>query len=129
MRSDEVSHRGQAAGLELFVNDSYSGTRRQVSTLSGGESFLAALSLSLGLVDVVQSYSGGAELDALFIDEGFGSLDDESLEQAIDVLAKLNTGGRLIGIISHVKELRVRIDARLEVCRTHTGSTTRLSAG
>lgn len=129
VRSDEVGHRAQAAGLELFVNDSYSGTRRPVATLSGGESFLAALSLSLGLVDVVQAYAGGAELDALFIDEGFGSLDDESLERAIDVLAELNGGGRLIGIISHVKELRQRIDARLEVRRTQSGSTTTLSVG
>ncbi len=128
-RSTVVAHKGKAAGLDLEVSDSYSGKSRSVATLSGGESFLAALSLSLGLVDVVQAYSGGVQLDALFIDEGFGTLDAESLERAIEVLTGLNAEGRLIGIISHVAELKQRIGTRLAVIPTDRGSRTQLVVG
>lgn len=129
LRSDDVVDRRSAAGLDLVVTDSYSGASRPVGTLSGGESFMAALALSLGLSDVVQAYAGGIHLDTLFIDEGFGTLDPESLDRALDVLTALNQGGRLIGIISHVQELRTRIDTRLEVVPTDRGSTTRLTVG
>ncbi|MTV48197.1 AAA family ATPase [Heliobacillus mobilis] len=112
-----------AGGLDLEVFDTYTGLCRNVSTLSGGETFLAALSLALGLADVVQSYSGGIYLDAIFVDEGFGTLDPESLDLAMRALIDLQKGGRLVGIISHVPELKERIDARLEVKATERGST------
>jgi exonuclease SbcC len=93
-----------------------------VATLSGGETFLASLSLALGLADVVESYAGGIHLDTIFVDEGFGALDPESLDFALRALIDLQKGGRLVGIISHVPELRERIDARLEVRPTEKGS-------
>lgn len=104
-----------AGGLDLEVYDTYTGTARPISTLSGGESFLASLSLALGLADVVQSYAGGIRLETIFIDEGFGSLDPEALDLALRALIDLQQGGRLVGIISHVPELKERIDARLQV--------------
>ena len=125
-RVEGITHRGRASGLELEVFDAHTGRARPVATLSGGEGFLAALALSLGLVDVVQAHAGGVELDALFVDEGFGSLDEQSLRDAIDVLTELNKAQRLVGIISHVPELRERIDARLEVLPTERGSKIRL---
>ena len=103
------------SGLDLGVIDHYNGTRRSVKTLSGGESFKASLALALGLSDEVQSAAGGIRLDTLFLDEGFGSLDDESLEQAIRVLAGLTEGDRLVGIISHVAALKERIDKQVVV--------------
>ena len=112
----------QKSGLELDVNDSYTGKTRPVSTLSGGESFMAALSMALGLSDVVQSHSGGIRLDALFVDEGFGSLDPESLDLAIDTLMDLQKGGRMVGVISHVPELKERIDVRIDVIAGNKGS-------
>lgn len=112
------------SGLELLVFDQYTGQERHVKTLSGGESFKAALSLALGLADVVQNYAGGVSLETMFIDEGFGTLDPESLDQAVEALIDIQSSGRLVGIISHVPELRERIDARLEVSATQTGSTT-----
>ncbi|RTR35705.1 SMC family ATPase [Robertmurraya yapensis] len=112
------------SGLELLVFDQYTGQERHVKTLSGGESFKAALSLALGLADVVQNYAGGVSLETMFIDEGFGTLDPESLDQAIEALIDIQSSGRLVGIISHVPELRERIDARLEVTATQIGSTT-----
>lgn len=124
-RVTEQADRRTAGGLNLEVDDGYTGKTRPVSTLSGGESFLAALSLALGLADVVQSYSGGMRLDTLFIDEGFGSLDTESLDLALRALIDLQKGGRLVAIISHVPELRERIDTRLEVIPGRSGSTAR----
>jgi exonuclease SbcC len=115
----------RASGLDLDVFDEYTGLARSVNTLSGGESFLASLALALGLADVVQSYTGGIRLDALFIDEGFGTLDPEALDEALTVLIDLRESGRLVGIISHVPELKERIDVRLEVSTTRSGSFAR----
>jgi len=114
-----------AAGLDLEVFDAFTGRERPVSTLSGGETFQASLALALGLADVVQAYEGGIRLDTVFVDEGFGSLDPENLDAAIDTLMGLQTGGRLVGIISHVGELRRQIDARLEIEAGKAGSTAR----
>ena len=114
-----------AAGLNLEVYDAWTGVARPVATLSGGETFMAALSLALGLAEVVQAHAGGIRLETVFVDEGFGSLDDESLDLAIGALMGLGEDGRLVGIISHVSELRERIDARLEVKAGKTGSLAR----
>ncbi|WP_411064815.1 AAA family ATPase [Vibrio rotiferianus] len=110
-------------GLDLVVEDSYTGKTRDVATLSGGESFMAALALALGLSDVVQSYSGGIRLDTLFIDEGFGSLDPESLDLAIQTLVDLQQTGRMIGVISHVSELKEQMAQRIDVEPSRLGST------
>lgn len=109
-------------GLELEIYDNYTDSSRDVSSLSGGESFKASLSLALGLSDIVQSNAGGVSLDTMFVDEGFGTLDPQSLDNAIDSLLELQRGGRLVGIISHVEELKERIDAKLEVIATSKGS-------
>nr|WP_315595917.1 SMC family ATPase [uncultured Cupriavidus sp.] len=111
-----------AGGLDLAVFDHDTGSARPANTLSGGEGFLASLSLALGLADVVQSRAGGIQLDTLFVDEGFGTLDPESLDFAIRTLLDLQQAGRLVGIISHVSELRERIDVRLEVRPGVSGS-------
>ena len=112
------------SGLDLGVTDHYNGTRRSVKTLSGGESFKASLALALGLSDEVQSSAGGIRLDTLFLDEGFGSLDEESLELAIRVLSGLTEGDRLVGIISHVGALKDRIDRQVVVHKARTGGST-----
>lgn len=122
-RTLERSRSNAAGGLELEVFDTYTGVCRGVATLSGGETFLASLSLALGLADVVQTYSGGIHLDTIFVDEGFGTLDPESLDLAMRALIDLQKGGRLVGIISHVPELKELIDARLEIKPTKRGST------
>ena len=111
------------SGLDLGVIDHYNGTRRSVKTLSGGESFKASLALALGLSDEVQSTAGGIRLDTLFLDEGFGSLDEESLEQAIRVLSGLTEGDRLVGIISHVAALKDRIDRQVVVHKERSGGS------
>ena len=110
-------------GLELEVYDNYTGKCRHVKTLSGGESFKASLALALGLSDVVQSNAGGISLDTIFIDEGFGTLDPESLENAINSLLELQRGGRLVGIISHVPELKERVESKLEITTSAEGSS------
>lgn len=115
-----------AGGLELEVFDHYTGTSRPAATLSGGEGFLASLSLSLGLADVVQSRSGGIRMETLFIDEGFGTLDPESLDFALRTLIDLQQAGRMVGVISHVAELRERMDVRIEVVAGAAGSRVRL---
>jgi exonuclease SbcC len=116
-------------GLDLMVEDGYTGKVRDVATLSGGESFMAALALALGLSDVVQSYSGGIRLETLFIDEGFGSLDPESLELAVQTLVDLQQSGRMIGVISHVSELKEQMAQRIDVMPARTGSTVSVYSG
>ncbi|MBT2771542.1 SMC family ATPase [Halomonas sp. ISL-60] len=123
VRREDPSKGNKASGLELDVADTYTGKNRSVATLSGGESFMAALSLALGLSDVVQAYAGGIQLDTLFIDEGFGSLDQDALDQAIAMLSELQMGGRMIGVISHVSELKEQMPVRIDVRASRQGST------
>ena len=123
----EAANRVSQSGLDLEVLDRSTGQARDVSTLSGGESFLASLALALGLSDAVQSQSGQIRMDAMFIDEGFGSLDENALRSSIDVLLELADGKRLIGIISHVRELEERIDKQIVVTKTPNGSTVRMN--
>ena len=108
-------------GLDLNVIDHYNGTERSVRTLSGGESFQASLSLALGLSDEIQSHAGGIQLDAMFVDEGFGSLDEESLNQAVKALEGLAGGNCMVGIISHVPELKERIERKIVVMKSRSG--------
>ena len=124
-RSEAIQDRRSQAGLEIEVYDDYTGSHRAASTLSGGEGFLASLSLALGLSDVVQAYAGGIELETLFIDEGFGSLDADALDLAFRSLCDLQKSGRLIGVISHVPELKERIEQRLEILPSPRGSSAR----
>lgn len=121
VRSGRMEKRGKQSGLGLDVFDNYTGQLRDVKTLSGGEKFNASLCLALGLADVIQSYEGGISLETMFIDEGFGSLDEESLHKAIDTLIDLQQSGRMIGVISHVQELKQAIPAVLEVKKTKEG--------
>lgn len=122
-RTQEITDARRENGLNIEVMDSNTGVARPVKTLSGGEIFLASLSLALGLSDVVQAYAGGIRLDTILVDEGFGSLDSESLDLAIRTLTDLQKGGRLVGIISHVGELRERIATRLEITPGQRGSS------
>lgn len=117
------------SGLELEVVDHYNGTVRSVRTLSGGESFLASLALALGLSDEVQSSAGGIRLDTMFVDEGFGSLDEQALQQALQALASLTGGNRLIGLISHVAELKDRIDRQIVITKQRAGGSTAVLRG
>jgi exonuclease SbcC len=123
VHSDRAGAHGTKGGLALDVLDDYSGTVRPAKTLSGGESFLASLALALGLADVVAGETGGALLDTLFVDEGFGTLDAETLDVVMDILDELRAGGRVVGLVSHVEELRQRIPTRLRVRKARTGST------
>ena len=122
VQQEEAENRRSKTGLELDVIDHYTGKRRSVKTLSGGEAFQASLALALGLSDVVQSRSGGVQLDAMFIDEGFGSLDEEALGHAIRVLQRLAAGNRMVGIISHVSELKEAIEHKIVVQGSEQGS-------
>ena len=137
-RQTDTDDRKSQSGLELNVIDHYNGSERSVKTLSGGESFKASLSLALGLSDEIQASAGGIQLDTMFVDEGFGSLDEESLEQAmkalngltegnrlgaISALEGLAEGSRMVGIISHVQELKVRIDKQIVVTKEKAGGS------
>lgn len=127
LRSEEIGKGTGARGLELDVFDNYTSQKRSVKTLSGGESFKASLALALGLSDVMQQQSGGIQIDTLFIDEGFGSLDSESLDSAIQTLADLNALGRMVGVISHVEELKTRIPVHIEVSHSTNGSSAKIT--
>ena len=120
---DDSRSGNRKAGLGLHVIDDWTGVRRDTSTLSGGESFMASLALALGLADVVQQESGGTSMETLFVDEGFGSLDEEALEQVMDALEGLRDGGRVVGLVSHVAEMKQRIGAQLQITRGRNGST------
>ncbi|MCM2681244.1 AAA family ATPase [Echinimonas agarilytica] len=127
LRKEQRAKGNKASGLELEVEDAYSSKVRSVATLSGGESFMAALSMALGVSDVVQAYAGGIRLDTLFIDEGFGSLDQESLDLAIRTLVDLQSSGRMIGVISHVTEMKEQIATRVDLHKTPSGSRISIS--
>ena len=122
-RRREAENNRSQSGLDLDVIDHYNGTERSVKTLSGGESFKASLSLALGLSDEIQSSAGGVRLDTMFVDEGFGSLDEESLDQAMKALSSLADGNRLVGIISHVADLKNRIDKQIVVTKEQSGGS------
>lgn len=126
VRKEEASKVSDKLGLELEVMDYYTGKKRDIKSLSGGESFKASLCLALGMSDTIQEYSGGVVVDAMFIDEGFGSLDDESLEQAMNAIMMLSQSNKMIGIISHVNELKSRIDKKIVVKKSSSGSTVSL---
>lgn len=126
--SAELAARGAMSGLGIRVFDSYTGLEREPTSLSGGESFYASLSLALGLAEVVQRESGGRRLETLFIDEGFGTLDSDTLDQVMSVLDELREGGRVVGVVSHVEELKNRIPSRIEVTPSPSGSRLSLLA-
>ncbi len=132
LQDKETKTGNSKTGLDLVVDDHYSGRERSVKTLSGGESFMASLALALGLADEVQSSAGGIQLDAMFVDEGFGSLDDSALQQAVATLQGLSEGQRLVGIISHVHDLQEMIDKKIIVTKTTstqgTGSSVKILA-
>ena len=123
-REEEAKDAKSKSGLELEIIDHYNDTTRNVRTLSGGESFMASLSLALGFSDEIQSMAGGIQLDTMFIDEGFGTLDEDTLKTAIDALIKLSDENKLIGIISHVEELKTRIDKQIIVTKSTDGTST-----
>lgn len=122
-RANGAENQRSQSGLDLCVIDHYNGTTRSVKTLSGGEAFKASLSLALGLSDEIHASSGGIRLDTLFVDEGFGSLDEESLNQALNALNSLTKGNRLVGIISHVSELKEKIDKKIIVSKDRVGGS------
>ncbi len=121
--SDALAGGNRKSGLGLQAVDEWTGQRRDTSTLSGGESFMASLALALGLADVVQQEAGGVDIETLFVDEGFGSLDEQSLEQVMDALEGLRSGGRVVGLVSHVAEMKLRIPSQLHVHKGRAGST------
>lgn len=125
--TDAKAARGAKSGLGLEVVDEWTGQRRDTATLSGGESFMASLALALGLADVVQHESGGVDIETLFVDEGFGSLDEQALEQVMDALESLRDGGRVVGLVSHVAEMKQRIGTQLQVVKGRSGSTLHIS--
>ncbi len=126
VHSDAAGSHGRRGGLGLDIHDEYTGAVRSTKTLSGGESFQASLALALGLADVVAAEAGGVVIDTMFIDEGFGTLDADALDAVMGVLDELRAGGRVVGVVSHVDELRQRIPSRLHVLRGRTGSTVQM---
>jgi exonuclease SbcC len=122
-RTDRAARKGSQAGLGLEVVDQWTGDARDPSTLSGGETFVVSLSLALGLADVVTQEAGGTEIETLFVDEGFGTLDADTLDDVMDRLDGLRAGGRTVGVVSHVSELRNRIPTQVHVQKGRTGST------
>jgi exonuclease SbcC len=122
-RTGRAARKGSQAGLGLEVVDQWTGDVRDPATLSGGETFVVSLSLALGLADVVTQEAGGTEIETLFVDEGFGTLDPDTLDDVMDRLDGLRAGGRTVGVVSHVTELRTRIPAQLHVRKTPRGST------
>ena len=120
-RRESADNKKDKSGLELNVIDHYNGSERSVKTLSGGETFQASLSLALGLSDKIQSMAGGIQMDAMFVDEGFGSLDEDALNQAVKALGNLAEGKKLVGIISHVSELKDRIDKKIVITKNRSG--------
>jgi exonuclease SbcC len=125
----DVGRGNGRSGLGLLARDAWTGQDRDTATLSGGETFLASLALALALGDVVTAEAGGADIDALFIDEGFGSLDEQTLEEVMDTLDSLREGGRMVGLVSHVAELRMRIPAQIHVRKGRQGSSVSVLAG
>ncbi|MFE2179177.1 SbcC/MukB-like Walker B domain-containing protein, partial [Streptomyces sp. NPDC059455] len=125
VHSDARSGGRGRSGLGLHVVDAWTGSERDTATLSGGETFSASLALALGLADVVTDEAGGVRLDTLFIDEGFGSLDEQTLDEVMDVLDSLRERDRTVGIVSHVADLRRRVPAQLEVVKSRQGSAVR----
>ena len=125
-RTDEVAGSSRKSGLELEVYDSHTNARRSVTTLSGGEKFLVALSLAIGLSTVVQAQGSGIRLEAMFIDEGFGSLDREAVADALEVLQGIQRSSGVVGIISHVEQLTETIPTRIEITKGKQGSTCRV---
>ena len=123
LRREEAENKQSHSGLDLDVLDHYNGTRRSVKSLSGGESFQASLSLALGLSEEIQSAAGGIQMDTMFIDEGFGALDEEALEQAIRALSGISSQNRLVGIISHVAELKDQVEKQILVKKDRTGGS------
>ena len=124
----DMGRGGARAGLGLLARDAWTGRDRDTGTLSGGEMFLASLALALGLADVVTAEAGGSRMEALFVDEGFGSLDEETLDEVMTVLDGLREGGRIVGVVSHVAELRQRIPAQIQVTKGRTGSHVKIVA-
>jgi exonuclease SbcC len=122
VHTDGTARGGARSGLGLLARDTWTGQDRETSTLSGGETFLASLALALGLTDVVTAEAGGSRIEALFVDEGFGTLDEQTLDEVMDVLDGLREGGRIVGLVSHVAELRQRIPAQVQVRKGRTGS-------
>lgn len=123
VRRKEASNQRSQSGLELDVIDHYNDSERSANSISGGEGFMASLALALGLSDEIQSSAGGIRLDTLFVDEGFGSLDDNALQDVMRALVGLTEGERLVGIISHVSELKERIDRQIVVTKEKTGGS------
>ena len=123
IRRVEADNKRSQSGLDIDVIDHYNGSQRPVGSLSGGEKFKASLSLALGLSDEVQSSAGGIRLDTMFVDEGFGTLDEGSLRNAINALASLSEGNRLVGIISHVNELKEKIDRQIVITKDRAGGS------
>ena len=127
VHTDEAPDGRRKGGLGLRVVDAWTSTERETASLSGGESFFTSLALALGVADVVSAEAGGIKIDTMFIDEGFGSLDEDTLQQVLDVIDGLRAGGRTIGIVSHVADLRDRITTQLEVIKGPNGSSLRTS--